>query len=120
MDRIRVTNIRCYGYTGFLPEEQVLGQWFQVDLTMDIDLSPSGSSDDLTQTLNYCEAIETVKNLVEGKKFALLEKLASAIAKDILSLELVQKVRVELTKLAAPIPHFGGEITIDITRTKES
>lgn len=120
MDRIRVTNIRCYGYTGFLPEEQVLGQWFKVDLTMDIDLSPSGSSDDLTQTLNYCDAIEKVKNLVEGKKFALLEKLAAAIAEDILSLDLVQQVRVELTKLAAPIPDFGGEITIDITRAKKN
>ena len=120
MDQIRITDIRCYGYTGFFAEEQVLGQWFNVDLTMDIDLSPSGSSDDLNQTLNYCEAIEKVKNLVEGQKFALLEKLASAIAKDILSLELVQKVRVELTKLAAPIPNFGGGITIDITRAKQN
>ncbi len=118
MDQIRITNIRCYGYTGFFAEEQVLGQWFQVDLTMDLNLLPSGESDDLNQTLNYCEAIEKVKNLVEGQKFALLEKLASKIAEDILSLKLVQKVRVELTKLAAPIPNFGGEITIDITRAK--
>lgn len=120
MDRIRVTNIRCYGYTGFFAEEQVLGQWFQVDLTMDVDLLPSATSDELIQTLDYREAIEKVKNLVEGKKFALLEKLATAIASDILSLELVQKVRVELTKLAAPIPDFSGEITIDITRKKDS
>ena len=119
MDRIRVTNIRCYGYTGFFAEEQVLGQWFQVDLTMDLDLLPSGTSDDLNQTLNYAEAIEKVKNLVEGQKFALLEKMAAAIAKDILSFDLVKQVRVELTKLAAPIPNFGGEITIDITRAKE-
>ncbi|CDN14150.1 MAG: dihydroneopterin aldolase [Richelia sp.] len=120
MDQIRITDIRCYGYTGFFAEEQVLGQWFQVDLTMDLDLLPSGETDDLNQTLNYCEAIEKVKNLVEGKKFALLEKLASRIAEDILSLNLVKKVRVELTKLAAPIPNFGGEITIDITRGKET
>lgn len=31
MDSIHVTGIRCYGYTGLLPEEQVLGQWFEVD-----------------------------------------------------------------------------------------
>jgi len=129
MDQMKVTNIRCYGYTGFLPEEQVLGQWFNVNLTMDIDLSPSASSDNLNQTLDYCEAIEKVKNLIKGQKFALLEKLASAIsnervpeaiAKDILSFDLVKQVRVELTKLAAPIPDFDGEITIDITRAKES
>ncbi|MDB9512135.1 dihydroneopterin aldolase, partial [Kamptonema animale CS-326] len=26
MDSIQLTGIRCYGYTGYLPEEQVLGQ----------------------------------------------------------------------------------------------
>ncbi len=118
MDRIKITNIRCYGYTGFLPEEQVLGQWFQVDLTMGLDLLPAGTSDDLTKTLDYREAISKVKHLVEKEKFALVEKMADAIASEILSLKLVQEVRVELIKLAAPIPGFGGQITIDITRNK--
>jgi 7,8-dihydroneopterin aldolase/epimerase/oxygenase len=30
----------------------------------------------------------------------------------------VQQVRVQLSKPAAPIPDFGGRITIDITRTR--
>ncbi len=30
MDTIHVTGIRAYGYTGYLAEEQVLGQWFEV------------------------------------------------------------------------------------------
>ncbi len=118
MDRIRITNIRCYGYTGFLAEEQVLGQWFQVDLTISLDLLPSGTSDDLSKTLDYREAIEAVKQIVKNEKFALVEKMADAIASKILSLNLVQEVRVELTKAAAPIPDFGGQITIDITRNK--
>lgn len=118
MDRIHITNIRCYGYTGFLKEEQVLGQWFQVALTIGLDLLPSGISDDLTKTLDYREAIGKVKSVVEKEKFALVEKMAEAIAAEILSLDLVQEVRVELTKLAAPIPGFGGQITIDITRNK--
>lgn len=118
MDRIHITNIRCYGYTGFLPEEQVLGQWFQVDLTIGLNLAPAGSSDDLNQTLDYRQAITSVKQVVEQEKFALVEKMADAISSAILSLDLVQEVRVKLIKLAAPIPGFGGQITIDITRTK--
>ena len=118
MDCIRLTGIRCYGYTGYLAEEQVLGQWFEVDLTLWIDLAPAGESDDITDTLDYRHAIETVKQLVKTAKFALVEKLIRAIATVLLELEPVQQVRVQLTKPAAPIPDFGGKITIDITRTR--
>lgn len=118
MDRIELTNIRAYGYTGFLPEEQTLGQWFEVDLTIDLDLAPSGQSDQLTDTLNYCLAIEATKTIIKTAKFALVERLATEIAQAILKFERVQQVRVRLHKPAAPIPEFGGRITIDITRHK--
>jgi dihydroneopterin aldolase len=120
MDCIQITGIRCYGYTGYLQEEQVLGQWFEVDLTLWLDLAPAGESDEIADTLDYRNAIETVKQLVKTSKFALVEKLASAIANAILELPLVQQVQVRLTKPAAPIPDFGGKITIDITRTHPS
>ncbi len=117
MDCIQVTEIRCYGYTGYLQEEQVLGQWFEVDLTMWLDLAAAGQSDDIAHTIDYRRAIETVKQLVQTSKFALVEKLASAIADAILKLERVQQVQVRLSKLAAPIPDFGGKITIELTRS---
>jgi dihydroneopterin aldolase len=120
MDSIHVTGIRCYGYTGYLPEEQVLGQWFEVDLTLWLDLAVAGGSDRLEDTCDYRSAIAIVKNLIKNQKFALVEKLAAAIAHEILQLERVQQVRVQLTKPAAPIPDFEGKITIDITRSRIS
>jgi dihydroneopterin aldolase len=120
MDCIHLTGIRCYGYTGYLQEEQVLGQWFEVDLTLWLDLAPSGHSDNIADTLDYRSAIETVQQLVKTSKFALVEKLANAIADAILELAQVQQVQVRLSKLAAPIPDFGGKITIDITRTHQT
>lgn len=119
MDSIQLTGIRCYGYTGYLPEEQILGQWFEIDLTLWLDLSLAGKSDNIEHTLDYRQAIALVKKLVSTSKFALVEKLAAAIAQEVLQLELVQQVRVQLTKPAAPIPDFGGKIAIDITRNKE-
>ncbi|NET59219.1 MAG: dihydroneopterin aldolase [Symploca sp. SIO2E6] len=117
MDCIQLSGIRCYGYTGYLPEEQVLGQWFEVDLTIWRDLSAPGESDNIADTLDYRSAIETVKQLVKNSKYALIEKLATVIANAILKLEGVQQVQVRLSKPAAPIPDFGGNITIDITRS---
>ena len=118
MDTIKIDNISCYGYTGFLPEEQVLGQWFEVNLTLGVDLARAGNSDDIAHTLDYRSAIAQVKQIIETEKFALIEKLAHAIAQAILELDLVQQVCVELSKPAPPIAHFGGKITVTITREK--
>ncbi len=119
MDSIQLTGIRCYGYTGYLPEEQVLGQWFEVDVTLWLDLAPAGISDAIEDTLDYRQVISTVKHLVKTSKFALVEKLISAIADAILEFNQVSQVQVRLTKPGAPIPDFGGKITIDITRTNQ-
>jgi 7,8-dihydroneopterin aldolase/epimerase/oxygenase len=117
MDSIRVTGIRSYGYTGYLPEEQILGQWFEVDLTLWLDLATAGESDRIEDTYDYRAAIALVKNLIKNEKYALVEKLATAIADKILQLDKVRQVRVQLSKPAAPIPDFEGRIVIDITRS---
>ncbi|HEY9769764.1 MAG TPA: dihydroneopterin aldolase [Coleofasciculaceae cyanobacterium] len=117
MDSIEVSGIRAYGYVGYLPEERVLGQWFEVDLTLWVDLVPAGKSDNIEDTLDYREAIAIVKQQITTAKFDLVEKLASAIADQILGLDKVSQVRVKLSKPAAPIPEFSGRITLDITRS---
>ena len=121
MDWIRITGIRAYGYIGALPEEQVLGQWFEVDVAIATDLAQPGQSDRLEDTLNYCQVVETVQRLVQTERFALLERLADEIATALLSPSLISpieihSVQVVLTKLTAPIPNFAGRVTVDITR----
>jgi len=117
-DQIKLTGIRAYGYTGALPEEQVLGQWFTVDLTLWVDLAAAGESDRLEDTLDYRDCIAIAQTTIATQRFALLERLATVIAAQILTLPLVEKVRVQLTKLAAPIPNFSGGICVDIVRGK--
>ncbi|WP_421655105.1 dihydroneopterin aldolase [Leptothermofonsia sp. ETS-13] len=125
MDSIHLNGIRCYGYTGVLPEEQVLGQWFEVDLTLELDLSTASRSDRLEDTLDYRSVIGTVQHMIKTSKFALLERMAAAIADAILYPDSpiasppVQRVCVRLSKPAAPIPDFGGRITIEMVRSRE-
>ena len=117
MDSIQVNGIRAYGYVGYLAEEKVLGQWFEVDLTLWVDLENAGKSDNIEDTVDYREAIAATKELITTARFNLVEKLVSAIADKILTIEKVSQVRVKLSKPAAPIPDFGGRITLDITRS---
>ncbi|OUL27091.1 dihydroneopterin aldolase [Nostoc sp. RF31YmG] len=119
MDCIHLTGIRGYGYTGYLPEEQVLGQWFEVDVRLWLDLSTAAKTDAIADTIDYRSVISLVQNLVKTSKFALLEKLASTIADSILQqCDRVTQVQVTLSKPAAPIPDFGGKISIEMTRNK--
>lgn len=120
MDCIHLTGIRSYGYTGALPEEQMLGQWFQVDLTLWLDLTQPGNSDRLEDTFDYRAAIAIVQHLVKTTKFALLERLATAIANSLLELQPIEQVQVRLTKLAAPIPEFTGQVSIELTRQRST
>lgn len=120
MDCIQLEGIRCYGYTGYLPEEQVLGQWFEVDVTLWLDLALAGKSDAIEDTVDYRNIINQVQHLVKTSKFALVERLAGAIAESILTNDGIQQVKVRLSKLAAPIPDFGGKITIELIRSQNN
>ncbi|NEP43855.1 MAG: dihydroneopterin aldolase [Okeania sp. SIO2H7] len=118
MDAISITGIRCYGYTGFFKEEKFLGQWFEVDLKLWLDLTAPSQNDSLENTLDYSKVVAVVKELVKTSKFDLIEKLAGEVARAILEFELVEKVDVKLTKVSAPIPDFDGTIAIELSRSK--
>jgi dihydroneopterin aldolase len=120
MDCIHVNGIRAYGYIGQLPEEQVLGQWFDVNLTLWLDLSQAGASDRIEDTYNYCNSVTAVQDLIQTARFHLIEKLAEAIAQLVLASNQIEQVTVRLTKLTPPIPNFSGSVAIEITRSRSS
>lgn len=118
MDFIQLTGIRCYGYTGYLEEERVLGQWFEIDLRIGLDLGAAGQSDLIEDTLDYRSVISAVKEIVSTAKFSLIEKLAEKIITTVLAFDKVLAVDLKLHKPGAPIPDFGGRITLELTRKK--
>jgi 7,8-dihydroneopterin aldolase/epimerase/oxygenase len=118
MDCIHLTGLRSYGYTGALPEEQVLGQWFGVDLVLWVELSKSGQTDQLTDTLDYRQVIQRVEARIASSKYQLIERLATAIIEDLFQLDLLERVKIRLTKLAPPIPNFAGQVTVELQRYK--
>ncbi|MCX5952321.1 MAG: dihydroneopterin aldolase [Cyanobacteria bacterium] len=120
LDSIRIAGIRHYGYTGFFAEEQVLGQWFEVNLTLWLDLATTGANDQLENTLNYAEVVAEVTAVMDAARFKTLERLNTAILERVLAFDQVRRAHSELVKLSPPIPGFSGQITIAMTRSKAS
>ena len=118
MDRIYLSGVRCYGYTGFLEEEKVLGQWFEVDATLSVDLGPAGKSDRIDDTLDYRQAIARIQEIAQTSKVDLIEHLAQNIADALLDLDKIHQVTVRVTKPAPPIPDYVGTLAVEITRPR--
>lgn len=117
-DTIHLQNIRAYGYTGFLAEERRLGQWFSVDVRLELSLEKAGQTDDIQDTLDYRGVIEQIQTTIRTEKFLLLERLAYVLVEKVLAFPLVQAVTLRVTKVAPPIPDFNGQISIELHRAK--
>jgi dihydroneopterin aldolase len=119
VDTLRISAIRAWGHTGYFDAEQELGQWFEVDLEITLDLSRTGEDDELAHTLNYAAVIERVKELVQNSRFRTIERLNTRICDAVLAFPEVREVRSSLTKVAAPIAGFDGRVAIEMTRRRE-
>jgi ribonuclease HI len=113
--KIYLKGVRAYGYVGLLPEENVLGQWFEVDATLWVDFEAATHSDRLEDTYDYRQSINVIENLIKTAKFALVERLAGAIADGLLEDSTVEQVLVRVIK-RPPIPEFQGSITVEVIR----
>jgi len=96
----------------------VLGQWFELDLSIWLDLSITGANDQLAHSLNYADVVERVTTLLETSRFQTIERLNTVITEAVLAFDPVQRVHSRLVKVSPPIPGFGGRIAIAMTRSK--
>lgn len=115
--RIHLTGVRAYGYVGFLPEENVLGQWFTVDVTIWTDFEAATRSDAIADTIDYCSCIAKIEKTIQTSKFALIERLAGAIADRLLEDAKIDKLELRVSK-NPPIPNFLGTVAVEISRDR--
>jgi len=114
-DKIVMRNMSFYGYHGVMPEEKVLGQKFFIDVVLELDLKPAGTTDHVDDTVSYAEVFEVVKKHAAVERYHLLEALAENMASDILAgFEKLSAVNIEIRKPEAPVngvfDHFGVQI----------
>jgi dihydroneopterin aldolase len=120
MDMICLSGIKAYGYTGALAEENILGQWFEAEITLYLDLVQASQSDNLADTCDYRGIIDNALRIIREARFRLIERLAGEIATATLTADQrLQQVRVKVTKLSPPIADFSGQISVEITRVSQ-
>ncbi len=116
MDVIRLSKMVFYGYHGVSAAEKETGRRFEVDCELEADLAAPGRTDRITDTVDYVAVYNTVKEIVEGKAYSLIESLALAIADKILEEFPVFRVTLRVRKMMPPIAGQISHIEIEVTR----
>jgi dihydroneopterin aldolase len=107
MGHIQIEGMEFYAFHGHFKEEQIVGNRFLVDLTLETDMEKAAGSDNLKDAVNYQTAYQIVKRQME-KKSHLLENIAQRILDALYSeIEGIKKATVKVSKMNPPM---GGKI----------
>ena len=115
-DRILVRGLRLWAHVGVLERERQLGQWFELDFSLDWDLAAAGAGDALEHSLDYSQAITALQRLAGELRCLTLEHFAERILDRLELLYGPVPTRLELRKCHAPVPGFDGVVGVQRSR----
>jgi dihydroneopterin aldolase len=120
-DTVFVTGLALHAYHGVMQHEAKVGQTFQLDLVLDIDLAEASRSDKLAHTVGYDQVVDVASRAFCGRRYRLVEAAAGAVAKAVLEhFSKVAAVRVTVHKPHAPIAATFADVGVTIARTREN
>jgi dihydroneopterin aldolase len=118
-DKILVMGAHFFARHGVSDDEQRIGGRYVVDVELEHGLSHAASTDDLTDTISYADVYDSVREIVEGKSFRLIETLAEHIAQTLLARYPAASVMVRVKKQPPPTNGIIDFTGVEITRHRE-
>src|SRR5665811_509985 len=119
MFKIKIKDLKLFGYHGVKQEEKTSGQNFLFNISIDIakDSSEKDGSyqDNILNTVNYSEIITLVKEINSNNRFNLLETFSEVLAEKIISYSpLILKVKVRIEKISPPIKESIRSVGVEL------
>lgn len=101
MQRIIIDGLRTNCVIGVKPSERLKPQEILVDLSLSLDLSKAGNTDNLEDTVDYDALARDITAFIEKSQFNLIEKLAYEAAKHAKKITGAHEVRIVVKKPSA-------------------
>lgn len=100
---IQLRGLRFHAYHGVVAQERLVGNDYEIDLRLHVDVSCAVRSDDVADTVNYAEVYEVVRRQMSTPS-NLVEHVAGRIAQALLvQWPQVADVTIVLTKRNPPM-----------------
>ena len=111
---IHLRQLRFHAFHGVMPQEQLVGADFLLDLKVGYPLQQAMQSDEVGDTLNYAALYDLLAREMQQPS-KLLEHVAGRIAEAIsLAFPKVTSIDLELTKLNPPMGADGNGASVEI------
>ena len=116
---VRLEGLSVFGHHRARPYEKEAGQRLEVDLELEPMDNRAEASDRLADAVDYDHLYKTVRDVVEGRSYHLLEALAASTAETILERFHVRRVKVRIAKQNLGWT-TGGRAVIEVVRERPS
>jgi dihydroneopterin aldolase len=108
---IQLHNLRFFAYHGLYEEEKILGNEFDVNISMMVK-SPKEAKVSINDTINYADVHELVKEIFKQRE-DLLETICINIGIAIKNkFPQLKKLSIQIIKLHPPITAFTGSVSV--------
>jgi 7,8-dihydroneopterin aldolase/epimerase/oxygenase len=116
--RIALEGLEFHAFHGVYPHERESGNWFEIDIAVEADITEGAVTDDLRGTVNYETLFRIVKEEMEQPS-KLLETVAEKIVSDVLTqLDAVSYVELKISKLNPPIGGKCKKASVSIVKRR--
>jgi dihydroneopterin aldolase len=117
MGIIELEHMEFFSYHGCYAQEQVVGNYFLVDLKFTTDCNPAIKSDSLADTVSYLDVYGLIKEEM-AKKSKLLEHVAGRILDRLYTVfpERISNVTIKIRKMNPPLGGKLGNVSVTLTR----
>ena len=117
-DLVRLNKMVFHGYHGYWEEERQVGQRFEVDVELEVDVAQAAHSDHIRDTVDLYKVYQVVEKIVTGNRFKLVETLAEKIASALLQRFAIRGVHLRVRKPNSPVPGICDGIEVEIVRAR--
>ncbi len=117
--KIKLENVRLYGFHGCLKEEEMIGSDYRVDLEVLADLGAASQSDNLSDTVDYVHLQEIIRQEM-AVRTKLIETVAARILDRVLKeLPEVLEAEVAVSKINPPIGGDVQQVTVTLRKKRD-
>lgn len=103
MSKIYLEDVKIYAYHGVLPEENIIGSYYILNLEIHTDLWIAAESDNLNDTISYAEINEIIHDEMKINS-KLLEHVAGRIITKIREkFDQISYIKLRITKTSPPM-----------------
>lgn len=117
-ERIIIERLEFYGHCGVTEDERRKAQLIAVDLELEASVASAALSDRLDETIDYAQVADRLVALGASLDCKLLEAMAEQLIGLVFAEFPVDRIRIWIRKLHAPLAMVAGSVGVRFERTR--